>query len=478
MRLIRLFLLAFALLFISPAYAYNVYVGSGTGALQPINNKEFTTPEGLCRAAMPYLTQAIRYKDCQVVGSSVAFYYYISDTGNSFLSSMVGVVVVKEDKCPDKGYPVVTWFDSGTAVPTTVCELQPSGKFCKFVADPNPIIINFPSGRSNIITKSESATQLTSCTPLFDNACDPKDPYGSCYTPPNDGCTRQKNGSIVCPDPNPVDPPDVQDSCNMAPSKNYCVMPSTGCPTGTVYGKYNNVDVCVRSSPPPDTPDPDPNDPDPNDPNDPNNNDIDLSGVIDVLNKINSGVAAVDKSAKAIAAAISTMQDALNSSINGVRGAVGQVKDSVDTVNASVNAVDTSVNANGTKVAEAVDRNGDKIVQAVDRTTAAVEEQTGQDKQFYDWMKGDGKTPEQIAGSVETPFIDLGGMVPSLNGNLIHYAAQCPGDKTLNMPGFGRSFSYTFTFSRWCEGLIMLGTLFQVLAYLHAAYIVIGATRS
>ena len=130
-----------------------------------------------------------------------------------------------------------------------------------------------------------------------------------------------------------------------------------------------------------------------------------------------------------------------------------------DSLNAAINAVKDSVEEKGDKIAEEVKKGND------------------QDNEFQDWVKGDGRTPEQIAGSVEVPYIDLSNSIPGLNGTLISYADHCPDDRALTLYMGQLTKTYTFSFSKWCDGLMFIGLIVQVFAYLHAGYIVIGAIR-
>ncbi len=145
-------------------------------------------------------------------------------------------------QCPDVGYPMYVYFDSGTSIPQQRCQpLQ--DKFCVFKAKPDSIVLNHANNRQSTVLYNFSKTPVSSCTPLDAGQCDKNDPYGDCYQPPNDGCTRLADGSITCPDG--AAPPSPTGTCGGA---TYCNRPPTGCGTGYVSGSFNGQALCVKSS--------------------------------------------------------------------------------------------------------------------------------------------------------------------------------------------------------------------------------------
>lgn len=146
-------------------------------------------------------------------------------------------------QCPDVGYPMYVYFDSGTKIPQQRCQAV-GDKFCVFKAKPDSIVLNHSGNRQSTVLYNVQKTPVASCTPLDEGQCDKNDPYGSCYQPPNDGCTRLADGSITCPDS--ATPPTPQATCGGA---TYCNRPPTGCGTGYVSGSYNGKAICIKSSP-------------------------------------------------------------------------------------------------------------------------------------------------------------------------------------------------------------------------------------
>ncbi|MEX5366039.1 hypothetical protein WCE00_03560 [Acinetobacter haemolyticus] len=179
----------------------------------------------------------------------------------NYISTRWGLIHIADfvpDRCPPKDYPVHSFFNAGSPVPTQTCKQNPDGTFCKSSAKGDPMILNHDNDRQSVLLFNVSETSFSTCTELFDNQCDKTDPYGSCFQPPDDGCTRQKDGSIICPDDTP--PPQPDNTCNGA---TYCKRPPEGCGEGYVSGSFNGELLCVKSGPS--------NPPKPDDPNDPDN---------------------------------------------------------------------------------------------------------------------------------------------------------------------------------------------------------------
>lgn len=160
-----------------------------------------------------------------------------------------------DEKCHPSGTPATTFFADGGKIPTKTCTKMPSGAFCSFSDHgKKPFIINLPntSGgkpRPSRTLYSDSATPVSSCFPSFEGQCNENDPYGGCYTPPNDKCTRQANGDIVCPED--VPPPKPEQGCSNGAT--YCERPPQGCGSNFVSGKLNGQAVCVAKSKPTDS---------------------------------------------------------------------------------------------------------------------------------------------------------------------------------------------------------------------------------
>lgn len=229
MRFFKYLIFTFLTIFPVLAFSADYYLAGPTRETVSFNG---STPTEACLAYYSSLGKAsdFSYPDagrCKDKYGS-AFGYYV-------LSSV-------KSKCLAKDYPAHTYFTSGSPIPTQVCKPNPDGTFCKFVAKSNPMVTNHNNNQSAITTYNVSETPVTSCQDLFDGKCDSSDPYGGCYTPPKDGCTRQSNGSIICPPEVPK--PDVKPGCKNG--ETYCVRPPEGCGSKYVAGKLNGQSVCVK----------------------------------------------------------------------------------------------------------------------------------------------------------------------------------------------------------------------------------------
>lgn len=273
--------------------------------------------------------------------------------------------------CPQSGYPVPVYFEPNTPIPLRVCKQNGDGTYCVYDAQDktNPLVIS--SGQyQNITLRSVSSIPSPSCTPEFSkSSCDPKDPYGGCYQPPDDGCNRMADGSIYCPEGTP--PPPIQSGCSN--NATYCDMPPTGCGSNYVPGTFNGKQICVKNSnPPPTDPIPQPppaSEPPPIDPNDPppsstpppvppDNSGPVLRAILDAVNAVNNK--------------LTWLKNELVNSLNYVAKKIDVTNSKLDTVNTSVTQTTAAVNANGDKIKASVDANGDKIKTAVDTNATTI----------------------------------------------------------------------------------------------------------
>ncbi|MDC4790489.1 hypothetical protein OHW07_17795 [Acinetobacter baumannii] len=281
-------------------------------------------------------------------------------------------------KCPKSGYPIPIYFDPNTPIPLRTCRKNPNGTYCitEWTGDKNKPVVISGNQYQSITHASVSEIPSPSCTPLFSqDTCNPSDPYGGCYKPPNDNCNRMSDGSIYCPPDEP--PPPIKSGCQNGAT--YCDMPPTGCGTGYVPGTFNGKQICVKNSnpPPTDPPDqpppasdpppvdpPDPTDPPDGDPPPPppppppsGNNDALLRAILDAINAVNNK--------------LTWLKNELVNAISTVAKKIDVTNSKLDTVNDSVKATTAAVNANGDKIKAAVDANATTVKTAVDANTAA-----------------------------------------------------------------------------------------------------------
>ncbi|MDC5296136.1 virulence factor TspB C-terminal domain-related protein [Acinetobacter baumannii] len=419
--------------------------------------------------------------------------------------------------CPNSGTPVPVYFDPNTPIPLRVCKPNPDGTFCVYDANNkvNPVIISL-SEKQQIVLSSVSSIPSPSCTPEFSkSSCDPKDPYGGCYKPPDDGFNRMADGSIYCPEGTP--PPPIQTGCSN--NATYCDMPPTGCGTGYVPGTFNGKQICVRNSnPPPTDPIPQPQEPDPTDPPDPNDpppasspppalppesNTI-LRSILDAINAVNNKLTWLKNelvnSLNYIAKKIDVTNSKLDTTIQ-----------KLDTVNSSIKETTAAVNASGDKIKAAVDANATTVKTAVEANTAAtngvksaVEANTTSTsnklndvvnainnkpvggggtavnleptnnllKGIQDWLAvSDDTNPEDGEIKVVKNEIDT-----NFDGNLVNATGTCPQPMQISF-SIVQTYTIQFSYETFCLGASLARPWIIFVGMLTAFFIVTGHYR-
>ncbi|MFH3707708.1 hypothetical protein WAH95_07725 [Acinetobacter baumannii] len=211
--------------------------------------KTGSTPEAVCLQAQSSVSSSYPHQittySHTLTKKSDQFYLCLVYAANNFFGPWDYNVTTKDpipSECPEVGYPMYVYFDAGGKIPQQRC--KPLGdKFCIFKAKPDSIVLNHSDNRQSTVLYNVQKTPVSSCTPLDAGQCNKNDPYGGCYQPPNDGCTRLADGSISCPDG--AAPPSPTGTCGGA---TYCNRPPTGCGTGYVSGSFNGQALCVKSS--------------------------------------------------------------------------------------------------------------------------------------------------------------------------------------------------------------------------------------
>ena len=146
--------------------------------------------------------------ECKKQGGPSAYIYRNGNYQDSPLFACVGgnapanlYIVGKcppEPECWHPDYKIVTQPVTAK-IKKSIC-IPNNGVMCKYTSDyidTAPII----NGKISTIFNSVSKRAVANCKEeLLNPPCDPKDPYGGCFTPTDDGCTRQFDGSILCPD--------------------------------------------------------------------------------------------------------------------------------------------------------------------------------------------------------------------------------------------------------------------------------------
>ena len=187
-----------------------------------------------CRKVVPLVGPTASYK------SSSETLCIIFDSAYNYDNSYT---ILKEvsSECWHPDYKIVSQNVNNSKIKSSIC-VSNNGAMCKYVGSvKNVTAIN---GYISTVFNSVSKTPDPNCKEdLVNPPCDPKDPYGGCYTPPNQECTRQFDGSIVCPEEK--EPP-IEQGCNGA---DYCNRPPQGCGEGYVSGTYNGERICIKSKP-------------------------------------------------------------------------------------------------------------------------------------------------------------------------------------------------------------------------------------
>ena len=184
---------------------------------------------------------AVRSAGWDATGCFITGNVFSCKVGSSY--PYFGTVLCAEASCFHPDYKLVTQ-SINSPLKATIC-VPINGVMCKYSADIQTLK-NTPVINAQITNtfSSVSKTPDPNCQEqLVNPPCDPKDPYGGCYTPADDGCTRQFDGSIICPDE--IEPP-IEKGCNGA---DYCKRPPQGCGQGYVSGTFNGERICIKTKP-------------------------------------------------------------------------------------------------------------------------------------------------------------------------------------------------------------------------------------
>ncbi|WP_417630956.1 virulence factor TspB C-terminal domain-related protein [Acinetobacter baumannii] len=420
-----------------------------------------------------------------------------------------GYKEIQQTKCPQSGTPIPVYFEPNSPIPLRTCKQNSDGTYCitEYTGDKNKPLVISGNKYQNITHASVSEIPSPSCTPEFSkSSCDPKDPYGGCYQPPDDGCNRLADGSIYCPPD--VPPPPIQSGCQNGAT--YCDMPPTGCGSDYVPGTFNGQQICVRKSNPPpidpiDQP-PSASEPQPIDPNDPpptsspppipNESNTILRSILDAINAVNNK--------------LTWLKDEIVNSVNNVSRTLGITNQKLDAVNSSVkettaavkqtttavNNVKAAVDANATTVKTAVEANADKVKGAVDANTNSTANKLNEVvnainnkpvggggsatnmgptndllTEIKNFLTG-GNLPDDKGEKIETKELNN----QSFNTGLISSGgSSCPPDYPINWSTPFGTINKSISFENLCSQSSWIGYLVLAFAYMVAAGIVVRA---
>lgn len=229
------FLLQFQIIYAAPQKVYYLD-GKSYASAQLACNPYFATRE-------QYLKETPTGNKKVYEDSNTVFRCW---TWEGWSNNKYGEIKLEEPKftCPKAGERFIQYFPTGNPVPQTKCVKGPDGNFCKYENKDSASQISNLGSKSAVYLTSVSDQPTSSCNDSFGGSCNSNDPYGGCYTPPNDGCTRGSDGSIYCPPDSP--PPKIESGCTGGAT--YCDRPKGGCGSDYVSGSYNGKAVCVKKS--------------------------------------------------------------------------------------------------------------------------------------------------------------------------------------------------------------------------------------
>ncbi|MBN6522674.1 hypothetical protein JZM37_00215 [Acinetobacter pittii] len=457
-------------------------------------------------------TSTTSYRSSQVVTGNQCSVYYMKGTVGPYSELMPGFTYkLKEPtKCPASGWPIPIYFDPNTPVPLRTCNKTPEGSYCitQWTGDPNRPIVISGSQYQSITHASVSEIPSPSCTPEFSkSSCDPKDPYGGCYKPPDDGCNRMADGSIYCPEGTP--PPPIQSGCSN--NATYCDMPPTGCGPNYVPGTFNGKQICVKkSNPPPTDPIPQPpsaSEPPPIDPENPppasspppalppESNSI-MRSILDAVNAVNNKLTWVKDEIVNSVNNVSRTLGITNQKLDAVNSSVKETTAAVKETTAAVNNVKTAVDANANTVKTAVDANANTVKGAVDANTTSTANKLNEVVNAINNkpVGGGGSAPDmKPTNDLLTDIKNFltGGTLPedkgekletkeltnqSFNTGLITTGGSvCPDDYPINWSTPFGTINKSISFQNLCAQSSWIGYLVLAAAYMIAAGIVVRA---
>lgn len=468
----------------------------------------FNSPSEACSAYESFARQ-------QYVGVPLNFAQnLIQNNANEYLCSIgsatsTRIIFVNKAVCPVPNYPMVLWFKSAPDVSPTSVPVRRCVNGCTYTGSGRAIETSNGHWSTILTATGDNANCSDANTDTPPPKCDTKDPYGSCYVPPNDNCFRASDGSIYCPD---NQQPPLQQGCENGAT--YCKRPPDGCGSGYVSGSFNGEQLCVKSDPsnPPDPEEPEepeepnqctasycpkpdqgkdcpdgyytstyngqkicvkdnptPNQPNPNDPNNTDGGDdggdagggdgstvsVNLKPVLDAINSLKA----------ALLTALETISRKLSSLVDGQKESNEHLKVIKNEVTKTNEKLDTA-NGHLEKIEEATTATRDAIGETNDKL----------DRVFSDDGKeqieqlGEQSTDSRLTAAESEMTSKLQSFANTLSYSSSH---ACISDFTVtNIPHFG---SMTVPLSKWCD-LLALVKLLLKLAVLMLALKMIDAT--
>jgi hypothetical protein len=484
MRFFKYLILLFSLFFSSLSYSALEYSVSGWSTW-------FPTQSALCT----YWYNDVKSghwnpRDLETTSTGCRF-----ASGSGSYTTITHITRGTPDQCFYPDYKIVS--QPITSLKKVMC-LPVNGSICKYVGDPS----GSPIVNGSITTTFSSVSKIPDPTckeELVNPPCDPKDPYGGCYTPPDDGCTRQFDGSIVCP---PDTVPPVEKGCNGA---TYCDRPPQGCGEGYVSGSFNGKQICIKTSPSTGNP--------PNDGDSGNTGEGTGTGTttgtstttttttnqdgststststtttnISTVNNFKIDMSGVIAAVNAVSAQVSSLKNELLTSISNLTSKLDSTNSKLDSTNSKLDTTNsklTDLNSSSLKQEQLLKDIRDKTVSddpsdqpasgaSVDLTETnglLTEIRDGIDS-IKDVFSDEGKAElEQIGqASNDSRYLNAQGNAQSSLNNLANKltfsSSSCLSDFQIQLPIFG---PVNIALSQWCPLLALLKILLNLIVLL------------
>lgn len=474
----RFFKYLFFILFLFPslAFADNYMAWSGGSVENPTVSAHGSTREAACSSfgSKFGFTGLVKNGDCY-------------DQNNNFRGSISLVEDLKECFHPD--YKIVS--QPITSLKKTIC-LPVNGAICKYTGDPTgtPVI----NGSITTTFSSVSKTPDPTCKEeLVNPPCDPKNPYGGCFTPAADGCTRQFNGSIECP---AQTSPSVEKGCNGA---TYCDRPPQGCGDGYVSGSFNGKSLCVKTSP--STGSGSGNEGEGDGDGDgtgaTGSNTTDGTGTSTstgtntstttntttnntTVNNFKIDFSPVVNAVKQVSADIKNLKNELLTSISELIKKVDTTNTKIDETNSKLDTSNTNLTSikdsslrqeellksirdksgSGSASGAQTDTDLSGVNSRLDGIKEGIDKKNTFDKELSDWMKEPIKESD-YAQDMPTNSLEIA----DLNTTLYKLTGSCPAPFTFTAPVVNHTF--TIDISRFCDVLAIIGILISIAACIH-----------
>lgn len=154
----------------------------------------------------------------------------------------------------------------------------------------------------------------------------------------------------------------------------------------------------------------------------------------------------------------------------------------VEAVNNAENSITGSIFNLGKSISDSINEFWNNLKQYLDEKSSNDGNDNGGDGNGGNGGDGNGGNGDEDGSGLdltgleaEVPIAQLPAPSQQLNRNIFNYNQSCPPDNTLSLNFLGKSFSYTFKYQNFCDGLAILGFFILTIAYALGAHIVVKA---